>query len=101
VKERAGGIFFRPFGADSPLTRLPTACAVGCILAPLRGHKSAFLDGESSDETSGPDCQLQREHDAPGSYVFASTTGRAVSPRSKGELNFSVHYLRRLDTSNG
>src|SRR5258708_22729642 len=34
-------------------------------------------------------------------YVFASTTGRAVSPRSKGAANFSVRCRRRRDTSNG
>ena len=38
------------------------------------------------------------ETDAPGSYVFASTTGRAVSPRSKEVSNLSVHYRRRPDT---
>jgi hypothetical protein len=32
--------------------------------------------------TSGPEASVQGgKHDAPGSYVFASTTGRAVSPR--------------------
>jgi|GEM_PF-6678066 hypothetical protein len=42
-----------------------------------------------------------REHGAPGSYVFASTTGRAVSPRSGGALNSSVRCLHRPDTSFG
>jgi putative transposase len=32
-----GASFCRPFGALSRCTRLPTAGAVGCILAPLRG----------------------------------------------------------------
>jgi len=30
-------LFFRPFGACSFLLVVPTACAVGCILSPLRG----------------------------------------------------------------
>ena len=29
--------FFRPFGAFPFQLRFPTACAVGCILSPLRG----------------------------------------------------------------
>jgi hypothetical protein len=29
--------FFRPFGAEIFSGLLPRACAVGCILAPLRG----------------------------------------------------------------
>jgi len=29
--------FFRPYGASVVFANLPTACAVGCILAPLRG----------------------------------------------------------------
>ncbi len=33
----------------------------------------------------------------PGSYVFASTTGRAVSPRQK-VLSFSVHYRHKRDS---
>jgi hypothetical protein len=43
----------------------------------------------------------RRERDAPGSYVFASTTGRAVSPRLRGASNFSVHCRRTPDTSSG
>jgi hypothetical protein len=34
----------------------------------------------------------------PGPYVFASTTGRAVSPRWMGESNPSVRCLGTLDT---
>jgi hypothetical protein len=29
--------FFRPFGAWFHISHQPTACAVGCILPPLRG----------------------------------------------------------------
>jgi hypothetical protein len=39
------------------------------------------------------------EHDGPGWYVFASTTGRAVSPRLMGASNFSFRCLRRMGTS--
>jgi hypothetical protein len=41
------------------------------------------------------------ETDAPGSYVFASTTGRAVSPRLKEASNFSVRCRHRPDISGG
>jgi hypothetical protein len=40
-------------------------------------------------------------NDAPGSYVFASTTGRAVSPRLKEVSNFSVHCRHTPDISSG
>src|SRR5258706_14599562 len=30
-------IVYRPYGADSSFSCLPTACAVGCILSPFRG----------------------------------------------------------------
>ena len=35
--ERVRAISFAPFGASSCTTLPPTACAVGCILPPLRG----------------------------------------------------------------
>ena len=34
-------LFFRPFGACSFPAVSPTACAVGCILSPLRGFSGA------------------------------------------------------------
>src|SRR5262249_12939722 len=36
--------FFRPFGAFYLLWSSPTACAVGCILSPLRGWPSLATD---------------------------------------------------------
>jgi hypothetical protein len=36
-------VFFRPFGAELRfISSYPTACAVGCILAPLRGYIAAY-----------------------------------------------------------
>jgi len=32
--------FFRPFGAGGSVADFPTACAVGCVLSPLRGFLS-------------------------------------------------------------
>jgi len=44
IRTKTGGstgfkskIFFRPFGAELIPHSSPTACAVGCNLAPLRG----------------------------------------------------------------
>jgi hypothetical protein len=51
--------FFRPSGADAEFVfRLPTACAVGCILSPLRGFVG---DGSSSAETNFETRQLQEQ----------------------------------------
>ena len=49
-----------------------------------------FLNCSSGTwETSRPGSSLQGgKHDGPGSYVFASTTGRAVSPQSRGHRLF-------------
>jgi hypothetical protein len=52
------------------------------------------------DRNVGPGAPLQGgNHDGPGSYVFASTTGRAVSQRQKVELSCFFQCLRRRDTS--
>jgi len=37
---------FAPSGLDPSLLRLPTACAVGCILSPLRGLLDAVENAD-------------------------------------------------------
>src|SRR6266852_888732 len=78
LTESVSQLFFRPFGAESVPTHLPTASAVGCNLAPLRGYFEALMplsnSRSSCDTVSLRDLILPKG--LPGTYV----PGFPVSP---------------------
>jgi hypothetical protein len=85
------GSVFRPFGADSCNGLfLPTACAVGCILAPLRGwgvvarsaRARACFPGRCAPD---PSLRLKRQRDQkPVPSANLASLRRFSSPRGQG-----------------
>jgi hypothetical protein len=56
---------------------------------------------DATTETCGPDRHSHSGRATPGHTFFASTTGRAVSPRSMGGSSSSCRCQNKRDTSIG